>query len=99
MTDFAGRGPIGLKPPKPERGAKGKAHMARVAQMPCVICGARPVEIHHVICGRYGQRKASDLDTIPLCFEHHRGPEGIHANKRAWTEKHGPDYAFITPST
>lgn len=38
-----------FKPPKAERGTKSaKAHMARVAKLPCVICGCRPVEVHHV---------------------------------------------------
>lgn len=69
--------------------------MARVAQLACVICGARPVEVHHVISGRYGQRKASDLDTIPLCYLHHRGAEGIHTSKRAWEAAHGLDTDYL----
>jgi hypothetical protein len=93
MTDP--RGPLGQKPPKPVRGSKGKAHMAKVARLPCVICGAWPVEVHHVISGRYGRGKASDLDTIPLCYAHHRGPEGIHASKRAWEARHGMDYDYL----
>ena len=57
------------KPQKPERGtAACKAHMDKVAQLPCMICGARPVVVHHCICGRYSQSKMSDFDTIPLCF-------------------------------
>ena len=100
MPDLAGRGPLGLKPPRPERGSAGKAHMARIAQRPCAACGKPgPSSVHHCISGRYGQRKASDMDTIPLCWECHQGPNGIHANKAAWQERHGPDYLLIPANT
>ena len=92
------REPLGLKPPKltAAQRAEGKRHMARVAQLGCVICGARPVEVHHVIHGRYGQRKASDFDTIALCVHHHRiGPEAIHTNKAAWMDRWGPDHSYL----
>lgn len=92
--NFARKPPLGLKPAKPSKAA-GKAHMARVAGLPCVLCGSHPVEVHHCISGRYGQRKASDFDTIPLCYPCHRGPEGIHANKAAWEERNGLDTDFL----
>lgn len=88
------KGPLGQKPAKPSKAA-GKAHMARVAQLACVLCGARPVEVHHCISGRYGQRRSSDMDTISLCLNHHRGPEGIHTNKAAWEEFNGLDTDFL----
>ena len=96
--NLTGKGPLGLKQPKPERGtAKARAYMARVKQLPCIICRKPgPSDVHHVICDRYGQHKASDMETIPLCKEHHQhGPEAIHTNKKAWVEKHGPDHAYI----
>jgi hypothetical protein len=86
------RGPLGQKAGKAK---KDPARLAAVAQLPCVICGARPVEVHHIICGRYSQRKSPDSMTIPLCVWHHRGPEGIHQDKAAWEAKHGPDYGFL----
>lgn len=97
IGDLAGRGALGPKIGKSVRGtAEGKRHMARVAQLPCVCCGAWPVEVHHVICGRFGQRRASDMDTIPLCPLCHRlGPHAIHRNKRAWEATWGMDYGFI----
>lgn len=97
MPDLLGRGPLGLKVGNPKRGtAEGRRHMAKVAAMPCVICGhPPPSQCHHCISGRYGQRKASDFETIPLCWLHHQGPEGIHANKRAWEDLHGPDTGFL----
>ena len=75
---------------------KSPKHLARVAQLPCVICHRRPVQVHHCICGRYGTRKASDFETIPLCRECHLdGPNAIHRNKRAWIERNGPDYEYL----
>lgn len=95
MGDLAGRGPLGLKQGNPRKSSAGKAHMAEVAQRGCAICGARPVEVHHVICGRFGQRRASDFDTIGLCFNHHRGPDGIHTSKRVWQSKYGLDTDYL----
>ena len=96
MSNLGGRPPLGQKVPKPIRGTDAaKAHMARVAGLPCVICGSRPVEVHHCISGRYGSRKVSDFDTIPLCYDHHRGALGIHTDKSAWEAEHGPDTGFL----
>lgn len=63
----------------------GKKHMAKVAQLPCAICGIEPVEVHHMREGGAagaGQR-ASDWLTIPLCPDCHRGPRGVHGTKFA----------------
>lgn len=84
--------PIPQKSAKPVRGKRGSDHMARVASLPCIICGAFGVQVHHVICGRYGQHKASDLDTIPLCKACH---DELHAGKETWAAKHGPDYDYL----
>ena len=72
-------------------------HMRRVKMLPCVICGSPPPnDAHHVICDRYGTRKASDLEVIPLCKAHHQdGPEAIHNGKASWVAKHGPDHGFL----
>lgn len=99
MPDLAGRGPLGLKPPKPERGtAAAKAHLAKVKSMPCVICRKPgPSDAHHVFHGRYGSRKVSDFETIPLCkFHHQDGPDAIHNDKAGWLERYGPDYGYLT---
>jgi len=74
----------------------GKAHMARVAQLPCVITGLKPVEVHHCFCGRFSGRKANDFQVIPLYILKHRiGPEAIHNNKRAWERANGMDYEYL----
>lgn len=97
MPDLMGRGPLGPKVGNPKRGTgDGRRHMAKVAALPCVICGyPPPSQCHHCISGRYGQRKASDFETIPLCWSCHQGPHGIHANKRAWEAANGPDTGFL----
>ena len=96
--NLTGKGPMGLKQPKPERGTKAaKEHLRRVKMFPCVICGKHgPSDAHHVICDRYGTNKESDFDVIPLCKAHHQdGPEAIHNGKRSWVEKHGPDHGYL----
>lgn len=81
------------KPPRPERGtAAASRHMAAVAQLPCVCCYREPVVVHHVIHGRFAQRRASDFDTIPLCPEHH---DELHLRPRAWRDRWGPDHGFL----
>lgn len=58
-----------------------------LADMGCVICGAKPAEIHHLITGRFSTARKGDDETIPLCAYHHRhGPRGeaIHAGSKVW---------------
>lgn len=60
-----------------------KRHMGRVAQLPCCLCGQRPVQVHHLREGGAagaGQR-ARDFLTIPLCQPCHTGPMGVHGDK------------------
>ena len=98
MVDLAGKGPLGQKKPKAERGtAKARAHLVRVKQLPCVICLKHgPSDAHHVICGRYGSSKASDFEVISLCKIHHQdGPDAIHNGKASWVEKYGSDYGYL----
>jgi hypothetical protein len=81
------------KPEKPIRGTvAARRHMARVAELCCVICRWPQVQVHHVIHDRFANRRASDFETIPLCVRHHTE---LHADKTAWREQHGPDYAFL----
>lgn len=89
--NLSGR-PIPQKSGKPVRGKDGREHMAKVASLPCVICGYWPVQVHHVICGRFSQRKASDLDTIPLCKPCH---DELHAGKDSWVAKNGYDTDYL----
>jgi hypothetical protein len=45
-----------------------------VAQHPCLICGRRPADAHHLrfVQSKALGRKASDEFTVPLCRGHHR---------------------------
>ena len=66
--------------------AAGSRHMARVAQVPCVICkrmglGDTPALVHHMKLGTGASDRASDFLTIALCHEHHVGPSGVHTLK------------------
>ena len=57
------------KPPKPIRD---KAHIAFVKSKPCLICGRKPSEAHHVRLGlRTMGRRVCDSKTVPLCQRHH----------------------------
>jgi hypothetical protein len=58
--------------------AAGKRHMGRVASLPCVLCGASPVEVHHIREGQGAAQRAQDTLTCALCPECHRGPNGLH---------------------
>lgn len=87
------------KPTRPERGtAEDAAWMGKVAELACVICAAPgPSIVHHCISGRFARRRASDKNTIPLCWRHHdeQSPDGIHHSKEAWEALHGPDTGFL----
>lgn len=103
--NLTGQASIGLKP---EKAKPNPRYLAKVRQLPCVICEAfgeyqaTPTTAHHPICGRYGQAKAPDMMAIPLCDCHHQGLWGacpdkvaIHKNKRAWMALYGPDTDYI----
>ena len=63
-----------------------------MANQPCLICGRRPSDPHHL---RFAQhralgRKVSDEFTVPLCRGHHR--EVHHCgDEAAWWRKAGID--------
>jgi hypothetical protein len=70
------------------RRIRDREHVKLVARQPCLICGRRPADAHHL---RYAQspalgHKVSDEFTVPLCRGHHRelhrcGDEAIWWNK------------------
>jgi hypothetical protein len=80
-----------LSLPAPRR-IRDRDHVKLVAKQPCLICGRRPADAHHL---RFAQsrtlgRKVSDEFTVPLCRGHHRE---IHryGNESAWWKKAGID--------
>jgi hypothetical protein len=67
-------------------------HVKFVAKQPCLICGRRPCDAHHL---RFAQhralgRKVSDEFTVPLCRGHHRE---VHrsGDEPGWWKKTGID--------
>lgn len=68
-------------------------HKSRVASLGCALCfyihgphEPGPVELHHLRSGGWGRGDFTTL--IPLDYNHHRGPEGIHTmGTKAW-ERH-----------
>jgi ERF superfamily len=77
--------------PAPRR-LRDRDHVKSVAKQPCLVCGRRPVDAHHL---RFAQlsalgRKVSDEFTVPLCRGHHRE---VHrsGDEAAWWEKTGID--------
>lgn len=76
---------------KPRR-VRDPKHLARVAELPCCVCGSSPVEVHHIRVHGGTGRKAGDHETIPLCPFHHRTGgirEAFHAGPRAWEATYG----------
>jgi hypothetical protein len=75
--------------PVPRR-IRDREHVKAVAKQPCLVCGRRPVDAHHL---RFAQspalgRKVSDEFTVPLCRGHHR--EVHHCgDEAAWWDKTG----------
>lgn len=70
----------------------GLAHMGRVKALPCLVCGARPVDVHHLPHPR------DDLRTIALCPFHHRteyGPQAYHYSRRNFNARHGSDEELL----
>jgi ERF superfamily len=74
------------------RRVRDRDHVRLVAKQPCLVCGRRPADAHHL---RFAQskalgRKVSDEFTVPLCRGHHRE---VHrcGDEAAWWNKTGID--------
>ena len=69
---------------------RNREHLRYVAQQPCLVCGRKPSDPHHL---RFAQpralgRKASDEFAVPLCRAHHRA---VHraGDELAWWKSAG----------
>ena len=97
MSNLAGMPPRGLKQ---ERAAPDPAYLAAVRELQCCVCiafGATqvgPTYAHHVHHGRFSQRKTPDRMAIPLCWSHHQGPYGVHADKQGFAARWGEDHTY-----
>jgi hypothetical protein len=71
---------------------RNRQHLRYVMQQPCLVCGRKPSDPHHL---RYLQpralgRKASDEFAVPLCRVHHRAAHRA-GDERAWWQAAGID--------
>jgi ERF superfamily len=71
---------------------RSREHLRYVMQQPCLVCGRKPSDPHHL---RYMQpralgRKASDEFAVPLCRVHHRAAHRAN-DERGWWRQAGID--------
>jgi hypothetical protein len=71
---------------------RNREHLRYVAQQPCLVCGRKPSDPHHLrhVQPRALGREASDEFAVPLCRVHHRA---VHraSDERAWWQAAGID--------
>src|SRR5437764_13072308 len=74
------------------RRVRDREHVKLVAKQPCLVCGRRPADAHHLRLAQSPAlgRKVSDEFAVPLCRGHHRE---VHrcGNEVAWWVKAGID--------
>ncbi len=73
-----------------------KRHMAKVAEMGCVIHYGAPAEIHH--CGTHMGGGRDHMKVIPLCPRCHRGHGygiSLHDGKKKWEELNGTEEYWL----
>jgi ERF superfamily len=81
----------GLALPEPRR-VRDRDHIRSIVQKPCLVCGRRPSDPHHL---RFAQSRAlsskvSDQFTVPLCRGHHRELHR-YGDEAAWWGRQGID--------
>lgn len=75
--------------------AASQRHMKRVAELPCVVRGTSPVQVHHICMANLtgaGQR-CSDWLTIPLDPAEHTL---LHKDIKAWELRNGRQIDHVT---
>jgi len=75
--------------PTPRR-FRDRDHVKSVAKQPCLVCGRRPADAHHL---RFAQspalgRKVSDEFIVPLCRGHHREVHRCGDEAAWWNKAH-----------
>lgn len=72
-------------------------HLDRIANIGCILCRHlghfnTPAEVHHIREGQGMSQRASHFLAVPLCAEHHRGPNGLHGlGTRAFFRRYNLD--------
>jgi hypothetical protein len=69
-----------------QRRVRDREHVRYVMRQPCLLCGRRPSDPHHLrfAQGRALGRKVSDEFTVPLCRTHHREVHRCGNEERWW---------------
>jgi hypothetical protein len=70
------------KPTKSEQ-----EHLTWIHTLGCCVCGARPVEAHHIL--HIGNKTRDHFRTLPLCHSHHTGTFSIHGARKSFRAKYG----------
>lgn len=56
-----------------------RRYVSKLAEQPCVVCGAHGVEIHEFEQGAW-------FASVPLCPQCHRGDHGWHGTRQRWAQ-------------
>lgn len=96
------RTPFKSKPRKAKTTAE-RDNMSQVAQLGCMVClrlygphEPAPVHLHHPRRGAGMGQRASHMDVIPLCPEHHVGATGLHGlGVKGFSKHYGFDEADL----
>ena len=80
-----------------------RAHMDLAAALGCIVChneghGWSPAELHHPRAGMGMGQRASHMDVLPLCPNHHRnGNHGvaIHQGQKTWEKNFGTELELL----
>ena len=62
---------------KPAMNSSQRKYVSKLAELPCVVCGAHGVEVHEFTQGAF-------FASVPVCPECHRGQDGWHGTRRRW---------------
>src|SRR5215470_7367237 len=71
---------------------RNRDHLRFVMRQPCLLCGRKPADAHHIrfVQPRALGRKASDEFAVPLCRSHHRAAHRA-GDEKAWWKQAGID--------
>ena len=71
---------------------RSQSHLNKVRGKPCLICASPETVAHHLMFTEHPalSLKVSDLNTAPLCSQHHRELH-LHGNEEQWWALQGVD--------
>lgn len=81
------------KKPKKSKTKKERDHLNLVASQGCMVCDNKNVNVHHI---RESGEPRDHFKTIPLCYDHHQGSNGIHTlGKKSWCKIYGSELDLL----